>query len=85
MPFFLLFSLCLVTGTSYAFALTAFFLIGIPMVIFNVGSIQTDLFVANNIVRAILGAVFFVLLFLWLLNIWTIIPATDPYFLTDSI
>lgn len=84
MPFVIFFIFTLLTGTSFAFSIVSYFIILIALIILNVAKIHRR-FMENKVVWAILEVIFFVTLFMWFLNIWTVVPATDPYFLLDGV
>ena len=84
MPFLILFIYTLLTGTSYAFSIVAYFFVIIGVFLLNVFRVHRK-FIEKAVVWAILEIVFIVLLMMWFLNIWTIGPATDPYLLLDGV
>ena len=52
-PFIIFYVYCLLTGTSYAFSVVAYFFVMIPMVLLNVAKLHRR-FTENKIVWAIL-------------------------------
>lgn len=77
------FVLNLIVGTSFAFNMTVFFFVSISVIIFNNLKLHRKC-IGNKWVNVVLEHIWVIFVMLWFLNIWTTIPATDPYFLSEK-
>ena len=77
MPFLILFIYTLLTGTSYAFSIVAYFFVIIGVFLLNVFRVHRK-FIEKAVIWASLEIVFIVLLMMWLLNIGRLAPPLIP-------
>ena len=83
-PLFVIWLVQLINRTSRAFSFVVFFVVLAQAIFINVGKVHY-LCLENKFVRVILDLIWYILLFVWILNFWTVDRrATDPYYLHQS-
>lgn len=84
LPVILVFLLNFVVGTTYAFSFVLYFLILIPVVLFNLAELHKRLFNHKAFV-CFFENIWLVGCFFWLLNIWVTGKYQQPYYMVTRI
>ena len=77
-----IFAFNVIAGSTYAFALTLYFLVLVPLILFNLLGLHKK--AGHKVIQGFLENLWLILAFFWLINIWTIGKYYEPYFLYKS-
>lgn len=80
LPLSLTFALSFLLGASYAFSLVLYFLILLPLILFNVMEFHKWVF-DHKVFICIFDNLWLISTIFWLINIWTINKYYQPYYL----
>lgn len=82
-PLTITFALGFSLGVSYAFSLVLYFLILVPLILFNLLELHKWLFDHRAFI-CIFENLWIIATFFWLLNIWTTGKYLQPYYMTQA-
>lgn len=80
LPMLITFALNLILGTTYAFNLILFFIVIIPVVLFNLFELHKKFF-DHKVFICIFENLWLIFSFFWLLNIWVTGKYQQPYYI----
>ena len=78
-----IFAFNVISGTSYAFSLVLYFLVMVPLILFNIMGLHKG--AGHKIIQGFLENLWLIMTFFWLINIWTIVKYNEPYYMYQSI
>lgn len=82
MPMLITFALNLTLGVTYAFSLILYFIVMVPLVLFNVLGLHKRLF-DHKVFICIFENLWLIFSFFWLLNIWVTGKYQQPYYMYE--
>lgn len=80
MPLLITFVLNVTLGVTYAFALILYFIVLVPLILFNVLGLHKRFF-DHKVFICIFENLWLIFSFFWLLNIWVTGKYQQPYFM----
>lgn len=81
-PVLLPFALCFLIGASYSFSMVLYFLVLVPLVLFNVMGLHKKCF-THKVFRCFFDNLWLILGFFWFINLWTIEKYYQPYYIGE--
>lgn len=82
MPLLITWVLNVVVGVTYSFCLILFFIVLIPMVLFNILDLHKKLF-DHKVFICVFENLWLIFSFFWLLNIWVTGKYQQPYWMSQ--
>jgi len=81
-PLTIMFALNLVVGVTYAFSLVLYFIVALPMVLFNLLGVHKRIF-DHKVFICVCENLWLIFSFFWMLNIWVTGKYQQPYYMYE--